>query len=55
LLAHKFSLNFHDVFQILGLAKFLDKSDSSGNIFRRIAEKFLFNSVLFHGDADIAF
>ena len=40
LLTHKFGLNFHDLFRIFSLAKFLYKSDSSGNVFGRIAEKF---------------
>jgi hypothetical protein len=40
LLAHKFGLDFHHVFQILRMTEFLDKSDSSRNVFRGIAEQF---------------
>ena len=40
LLTHKLGLDLHDLFHILGLAKFLYKVDSSGNVLRRIAQKF---------------
>lgn len=39
LLTHKVSLNFDEIFQTLGLTKVLDKSNSSRNVFRRIAQK----------------
>jgi hypothetical protein len=35
LLAYKVGLNFHDLFQIFGLTKFLYKSNGSCNVFRR--------------------
>ena len=40
LLTHKLGLNFDDLFQILSLAKFLYKVNSSGNVVRGIAQKF---------------
>jgi hypothetical protein len=40
LLAHKLGLDFHHVLEILRLAKFLYKVNSSDNVVRRTAQKF---------------
>ncbi len=38
---HELGLNFHNVFKILGLAKFLDERKRSSDVLCRIAQEYL--------------